>query len=188
MTAFFTLNTLLIFSLILFALIIALTLYARKINSRLNQSIKLINDLYKLNQRQASTITELLGDTETIQLGDTEDTANTESPLVSALVLQASDKVKTTMASDVEAITKTSISTAMVKIIEPINELAKRVVSLENKTELLQREDPELKRYSRASQLVKEGASIEDIMEASQLPRAEVEVLVGLQRPDKTTD
>lgn len=60
-----------------------------------------------------------------------------------------------------------------------------RLLTLENQTLLLQQESPELKMYKRASQLAQEGATIEDVMEASQLPRAEVEVLMGLYSKKK---
>jgi seryl-tRNA synthetase len=46
--------------------------------------------------------------------------------------------------------------------------------------ERLEEQDPALKMYSKASKLVEQGAAMEDIIEASGLPRAEVEVLMSL--------
>ena len=46
--------------------------------------------------------------------------------------------------------------------------------------ERLEEQDPALKMYSKASKLVEQGAAMEDIIEASGLPRAEVEVLISL--------
>ncbi|MFC4699897.1 DUF2802 domain-containing protein [Glaciecola siphonariae] len=46
--------------------------------------------------------------------------------------------------------------------------------------ERLEEQDPALKMYSKASKLVEQGADMDDIIEASGLPRAEVEVLISL--------
>lgn len=152
MAALHNLNTLFILLLILCLLAVVLFLYVRRINARLNQSIKLINELYQLNQSQALTLSEL---TREVQSNSHEQF-------------------------------KTSSEKSLFNLHAQTEELSKRVLTLENETQKLQQEDPELKMYSRAHQLVKEGLSIEDVMEASQLPRAEVEVLIGLQRHQKS--
>ncbi|MGB3725116.1 MAG: DUF2802 domain-containing protein [Glaciecola sp.] len=64
--------------------------------------------------------------------------------------------------------------------------LEKELRAVENNTQLLQNDDPSLKMYNRANQLVVSGASIDDIMQACDLPRAEAEVLISLHRKKKT--
>ncbi|WP_371192725.1 DUF2802 domain-containing protein [Glaciecola sp. SC05] len=55
-----------------------------------------------------------------------------------------------------------------------------RISKVEDTVERLEEQDPALKMYSRASKLVEQGAAMDDIIEASGLPRAEVEVLISL--------
>ena len=55
-----------------------------------------------------------------------------------------------------------------------------RLNKIEDVVERLEEQDPALKMYSRASKLVEQGAAMDDIIEASGLPRAEVEVLISL--------
>lgn len=169
--------------------IIILWVYARKVNTRLSQAIKLINDLYKLNQSQANTLSELLGGSEKSSAINSEqysekNTERSASSLTQRVAEQASLIIKADLVDEIANIS----DKASIKMTARSEDLSKRVLALENQTQLLQQEDPELKMYSRAHQLVKEGVSIEDIMEASQLPRAEVEVLVGLQRHKKSSN
>lgn len=60
------------------------------------------------------------------------------------------------------------------------SDVEERVRKMEDTVERLEEHDPALKMYSRASKLVEQGAAMEDIIEASGLPRAEVEVLISL--------
>jgi hypothetical protein len=55
-----------------------------------------------------------------------------------------------------------------------------RIEKVESTVERLEEQDPALKMYSKASKLVEQGAAMNDIIEASGLPRAEVEVLLSL--------
>ena len=130
----------------LFGCIIIVFLYARNVNKRLNQTIKLINELYQVSQGQASNIANLTSD-----LADSS----------TALNNQEKDMLES-------------------KLHSRLNELEQQFIKVENQTQLLQQEDPALKMYHRATQLVAKGASIDDIIEACQLPRAEVEVLISL--------
>lgn len=152
MNDFLTTNILFYLCLFLLILLLVVYLHARSIDKRLSQSIKLINDLYKLSQEQANAISQMADDIQSTEQNN--DVVNAE-----ALVKkQAADFAAT---------------------------IEQRLLTLENQTLLLQQESPELKMYKRASQLAQEGASIEDVMEASQLPRAEVEVLMGLYSKKK---
>ncbi|MDT0593833.1 DUF2802 domain-containing protein [Glaciecola petra] len=60
--------------------------------------------------------------------------------------------------------------------------LIKRLDQADNRLEQLEKEDPQIRMYKKATELAAQGLSVEDIMDACQLPRAEVEVLKGLQR------
>jgi hypothetical protein len=205
MAAFLTVNALFILFSVLCILVIVLWGYARNVNTRLGQSIKLMNDLYQLHQGQARTLADLLDNGENIIGNDSvnnvgngriesadkensiEGSASSPSPLMQRLAGQVSGIIKAELVDEVAKLVENAQinEKALINITKLNEKLSKRVLALENQTQLLQKEDPELKMYNRAHQLVKEGVSIEDIMEASQLPRAEVEVLVGLQRHKK---
>lgn len=58
--------------------------------------------------------------------------------------------------------------------------VAQRMNKVEDTVECIAEQDPALKMYRQASKLVAQGMPIEDIMEASGLPRAELEVLIAL--------
>ncbi len=60
------------------------------------------------------------------------------------------------------------------------NEVQDSLNKVSDTVERLEEQDPALKMYSKASKLVEQGAAMEDIIEASGLPRAEVEVLMSL--------
>ena len=53
---------------------------------------------------------------------------------------------------------------------------------LENQLREVKLQDPSLRLYQRAAELVKQGASIEEIMEACDIPRAEAEMLRMVHR------
>lgn len=178
MTEFLTVNTLFYLCITLFVLLATVWLYARYVNKRLTQSIKLINDLYKLSQNQASTISNMLGETASPPQTDkaNTDTLSEKMSYTDLLVGKSVLEVKSLIAADIENIEVR----AMKEFTDCTAKIERRILSLENQTQQLLQESPELKMYSRANQLVKEGASIDDVMEACQLPRAEVEVIVGL--------
>lgn len=183
MTVLLTVNTLFYLCIALFILLATVWLYARNINKRLAQSINLINDLYKLSQNQANTISELVGDTKGLGQAD-EASNNTRVGLSSAtdhLVQKTALEVKSSISEDLALIEARTLKS----ITDCTGAIEQRILALENQTLQLQQESPELKLYNRANKLVKEGASVEDVMQASQLPRAEVEVLVGLHSHKK---
>ena len=45
-------------------------------------------------------------------------------------------------------------------------------------------QDPQVKRYQKASQLIHTGATIEELMEACELPRAEAELMMNMHQSD----
>ncbi|GLR70704.1 DUF2802 domain-containing protein [Agaribacter marinus] len=75
-----------------------------------------------------------------------------------------------------------NLKNEMSEQIEKTNKLAQEFSLYGDKVEQLSEQDPELKMYSKANKLVASGESIDDIIEASGLPRAEVEVLYSLHR------
>ena len=66
-----------------------------------------------------------------------------------------------------------------------IDGLSEKMLQCEDNIDRLFEQDPALKMYAKASKLVAAGESIEDIIDASGLPRAEVEVLFSLHRKQK---
>lgn len=154
MDEFLTLNFAFILIAVLLVCCVYSLFYAVTINLRLNKSIKLINDLYNLSQKQSSQLVELTS--QQTQNNQDQDASQIESNQVSA--------------------------DAIVHLQMHVADIEKHLMQVANQTELLQQADPATKMYTRANNLAGAGASIEDIIEACDLPRAEVEVLMGLQR------
>lgn len=63
-----------------------------------------------------------------------------------------------------------------------IQALQKNLDDIENQIRELKLQDPSLRLYQRAAELVKQGASIEEVMEACDIPRAEAEMLSMVHR------
>jgi hypothetical protein len=63
--------------------------------------------------------------------------------------------------------------------------LVSKVDQIEANLEELTHQDPAAKIYTKAQTMVKNGAEIEEVMEACDLPRAEVEIMVGYQEKAK---
>ncbi|MBQ1783381.1 MAG: DUF2802 domain-containing protein [Gammaproteobacteria bacterium] len=68
-------------------------------------------------------------------------------------------------------------SQGMVKL---IRELRDEVRNLGQKQEQMEFNDPEARLYNRAVKLLQQGAGLEEIMEACELPRAEAELLMRI--------
>lgn len=154
MNQFLTLNFAFILVAVLFVCTIYALIYAVKVNARLSQSVKLINDLYKLSQEQG------------IQLNKLKKQQDQDKLMQDANHSQSSEV-------NVEALKQ--LQAQVTSIEHSLNKVA-------DKTEQLQHTDPEVKMYTKANQLADSGASIEDIVEACGLPRAEVEIMMGLKR------
>lgn len=131
----------------LIALFAAFVIFAKALNARFGRSIKLINDLYNLSQKQGKALAIL-----------EQDAKNSNNDEHIALQLEVSE------------------------LRQQVTELNKQVLCVESLAQQLQHNDPELKMYNKANQLVASGMSLDDIMQACELPRAEVEVLMGLHR------
>nr|WP_168710945.1 DUF2802 domain-containing protein [Ningiella ruwaisensis] len=86
-------------------------------------------------------------------------------------LIDATEKLKTDMQSQLASQYEANIQA-----------LDKKLESLSAQIERVEEQDPTLKMYSRASKLVEQGASMDDIIEASGLPKAEVEVLLALNK------
>lgn len=63
-----------------------------------------------------------------------------------------------------------------------LKELDEKQISIENELRELRLQDPSLRLYQRAAELVKQGASIDEIIEACDIPRAEAEMLVMVHK------
>ena len=183
MTAFLTINTLFYICISLFILLIVLWVYVQNINKRLTQSIKLINDLYKLSQSQSKVLADLVGESQVSERNDDEkeNVVADKAPITEQLIAKIEAQVKASIGDDLNCIESRATEAASKRVLD----LEQRILELENQTLQLQQDSPELKMYNRANELVKQGANIEDVMEATQLPRAEVEVLVGLHSHKK---
>jgi len=60
--------------------------------------------------------------------------------------------------------------------------LEDKQTDIENQVRELKLQDPSLRLYQRAAELVKQGASIDEIIEACDIPRAEAEMLMMVHR------
>ncbi len=63
-----------------------------------------------------------------------------------------------------------------------LKELDEKQVSIENELRELKLQDPSLRLYQRAADLVKQGATTDEIIEACDIPRAEAEMLVMVHK------
>ena len=63
-----------------------------------------------------------------------------------------------------------------------LQELDEKYIDVENQLRELKLQDPSLRLYQRAADLVKQGASIDEIIEACDIPRAEAEMLVMVHK------
>lgn len=63
-----------------------------------------------------------------------------------------------------------------------LQELDEKQTDVENQLRELKMQDPSLRLYQRAADLVKQGASIDEIIEACDIPRAEAEMLVMVHK------
>ena len=65
---------------------------------------------------------------------------------------------------------------------QTVAQLSQEQRALEQKLQQLSEQDPGAKLYQRAAKLVASGASIEEIMQECDLPRAEAELLAAMRR------
>ena len=63
-----------------------------------------------------------------------------------------------------------------------MQEISEQCTSLENQLREVKTQDPSMRLYSRAAELVKAGADVAEIMQACDLPRAEAELLISMHR------
>ena len=63
-----------------------------------------------------------------------------------------------------------------------LQELDEKQTDIENQLRELKLQDPSLRLYQRAADLVKQGASIDEVIEACDIPRAEAEMLVMVHK------
>lgn len=161
MTEFLTLNFAFVLCAVLLVCVIYVLIYAVKVNTRLSQSLKLVNDLYQLSQQQAAQLNELVNNSASNAngLGAEQDSINQSNQAEIANLHSKSDACA-----------------------NKLSKLEESIVNLSYLTEQLQHSDPETKMYTKAKQLVDAGASTQDIVEACGLPPAEVEMLMGLKR------
>lgn len=64
-----------------------------------------------------------------------------------------------------------------------VQQLQSSVEQLENQLREVKQQDPAMRLYHRGADLVKQGASIEEVMQACDLPRAEAELLFSMHAP-----
>ena len=155
-------NVLAVLTLLLALSVFLLFLYSKRIRTQMRTSIKLIDELYRLSQAQQAQLSR-------IESTHTNNTVNETSSKTS----------EQTPNTDTDA-------NMLHALAQRLDSLEQQYQVLENQTQMLQSEDPALKMYNKASLLVKSGASIEDIIEASELPRAEVEILMGVHQNRKS--
>ncbi|MFT4731631.1 MAG: hypothetical protein ACI89W_000641 [Gammaproteobacteria bacterium] len=131
----------------------------RKLSLRLNKALELINSLHKFNETHQTNFTAF---------------ENKQDKL--------HEKNKQALTSELEDMLcslKTSTSQAHAFDIEMIKiDVDKLMAQIDE----LSQQDPAAKMYARAHSLVESGATISEIMDACDLPQAEVEVLIGFQK------
>ncbi|MBU3022232.1 DUF2802 domain-containing protein [Aestuariibacter sp. A3R04] len=63
-----------------------------------------------------------------------------------------------------------------------MHNLSEQYTQVENQLREVKTQDPSMRLYSRAAELVKSGADVEEIMQACDLPLAEAELLISMHR------
>jgi hypothetical protein len=77
---------------------------------------------------------------------------------------------------------QTEIQARSVVISKHLQRIDEKYQEMENQLRELKFQDPSLKLYQRAADLVKQGATIEEIIETCDIPRAEAEMLVMVHK------
>lgn len=132
---------------------------SRKLSLRLNKALELINSLHKLNETHQSKLNAL----EQSQLA-----TNVEN--------------RETFTKDFKNAFSTFETSTTQTLNAEIDTLKLEVDKLMAQIDEISQQDPAAKMYAKAHSLVASGASIEEIMDACDLPKAEVEVLIGFQK------
>jgi len=130
----------------------------RKLSLRLNKALELINSLYKNNEAHQKKLDAL----ERSQKDSYEQINQALALELESAVSVLTTNIMQSHMSEIEAL-KFDIDKLMAQIDE------------------LSQQDPAAKMYAKAHSLVASGASINEIIDACDLPKAEVEVLMGFQ-------
>ncbi|MFT5278170.1 MAG: DNA anti-recombination protein RmuC [Glaciecola sp.] len=131
----------------------------RKLSLKLSKALELINSLHRLHEVHQNKIEAIEKKQHNIQ-------QDLQQDLQQHIAKQLAELKSTIFASqqtDMEAIKQ---------IIDKI----------EAEVEDMSQQDPAAKMYAKAHSLVESGASIDEIIEACDLPKAEVEILIGFQK------
>jgi hypothetical protein len=127
----------------------------RKLSLKLNKALELINSLHRLHEANQSKIEAVQQKQEVLKQETRQQTATQLAELKSAIL--------SSQQADV-----TAINHALDKLGAEVEDMLQQ--------------DPAAKMYAKAHSLVESGASIDEIMEACDLPKAEVEILIGFQK------
>ena len=131
----------------------------RKLSLRLNKALALISSLHKMNETHQSTLDEL---------EQKQAKLNSEH--------------KKSLAAELKNAFSSLESDTQQRLTAELDTLKMDVDKLMAQIDELSQQDPAAKMYSKAHSLVASGASIDEIMDACDLPKAEVEVLIGFQK------
>ena len=63
-----------------------------------------------------------------------------------------------------------------------IQQLQDEITGFNNQIREVKMQDPSMRMYQRAAELVKQGASLEEVMESCDIPRAEAELIVTIHK------
>jgi seryl-tRNA synthetase len=130
----------------------------RKLSLRLNKALELINSLYKTNEAHQKKLDAL----ERSQKDSYE-------------------QIKQKLAEELESAVTVLTTNIMQSHMTEIEALKFDIDKLMAQIDELSQQDPAAKMYAKAHSLVASGASINEIIDACDLPKAEVEVLMGFQ-------
>ncbi len=72
--------------------------------------------------------------------------------------------------------------TRVVVVTRHLTDIEQKHTELENQLRDVKLQDPSMRLYQRAAELVKQGATLEEVMEACDIPRAEAEMLITVHR------
>jgi len=131
----------------------------RKLNLKLNKALEFINSLHQANEVQEH------------KLGVLEKIQN-----------ESHEQISTKIAIELENAMSAATANILKSHVLEIEALKIDIDKLMAQIDEVSQQDPAAKMYARAHSLVASGASINEVIDACDLPQAEVEVLMGFQK------
>ena len=138
--------------------IVLMAYYCRLVNRRLSKSIELVSALHDIVDKQAQKLNNVMSS-----------------------VPEQLNRLEQSKAEKVNLFEE-HLQQHQADWSGQLSKINQRIDTFEAKLDAQAQQDPAAKMYNKANKLLQEGASDEDIMQACELPRAEVQILRDFHR------